>query len=378
MDPVTGGPCQGIRNLASVESSIQREVACLDSPISSYLGQDNFIIHALGPARTPWKYNVKLYFWLLNNIPRFDVVVVDGLWLYHVYAAWKAWEKVKKENKAYPKFYIMPHGMLDPWFQKSNRRKLKSARNWLYWNMLEKKIVNSADGLLFTCENELLLARETFNSYFPKKEINIGYGIQEPPYNNSSIEVSLKEVKTFDSAIPYLLYLGRVDEKKGVDILIEAYLSLKDEGLKLPHLIVAGPGMESKYGLRLKKIARNDNDIVFTGMLVGKDKWSVLSNSEAFILPSHQENFGIAVVEALACSIPVLISNQVNIYREIELGGGGIISNDTLQGTKHLIRSWIALETSTKNRMASNAYLVYKKNFEVSSIARRMLEILSN
>ena len=75
-------------------------------------------------------------------------------------------------------------------------------------------------------------------------------------------------------------------------------------------------------------------------MLTGHAKWGAFYGAEAFILPSHQENFGIAVVEALACGKPVLISKQVNIWHEIIEGGGGLVEEDTTAGTLRLLESW--------------------------------------
>src|SRR5256886_6713007 len=85
-------------------------------------------------------------------------------------------------------------------------------------------------------------------------------------------------------------------------------------------------------------------------MLSDDVKWGAMSAAEAFVLPSHQENFGIAVAEALACGTPVLISNKVNIWREIEADGAGYVENDDLNGTANLLRRWLA--TSPEVRAA--------------------------
>ncbi len=196
MDPVKGGPCQGIRN--SIPELIKignttNEVVCLDSPKSSYLGQDTFKIHALEKGRTILAFSKKLQPWLMENYNRFDVVIVHGLWSYHSYAAIKAIIKHKKKHSVSPKLYVMPHGMLDPYFQKAKERRLKALRNEVYWKIIENKVINEADGLLFTCQEELLLAKTTFNNYRPKKELNVSYGIQEPPAYSKSMKQILFE-----------------------------------------------------------------------------------------------------------------------------------------------------------------------------------------
>src|SRR5690606_26372536 len=196
----------------------------------------------------------------------------------------------------------------DPWFQRDKSRRLKAFRNEIYWRLTEKKTVNQADGLLFTCHQELLLARETFKGYKPKQELNVGYGIQAPPtYTEKSMPPALADK-------PYWLFLSRIHPKKGVDLLIRAYDELCSQSSGVPDLVIAGPA-DSDYARQMIEIAEDNPKIHFAGMLQGDAKWGALYGCEAFILPSHQENFGIAVVEALACSKPVLISDQVNIWR---------------------------------------------------------------
>src|SRR6185437_744343 len=92
MDPVNGGPSQGIRNLdiAMRNEGVVREVVCLDPPDSPYLNRDEFTIHSLGPWRSQWRYSSKLIPWLYANIHRFDIVIINGLWAYHSYASWDA------------------------------------------------------------------------------------------------------------------------------------------------------------------------------------------------------------------------------------------------------------------------------------------------
>ena len=391
MDPSTGGPCQGIRNIdkASREFGISREVVSLDEPTASFIGMDSFPIHALGPGKGPWQYSAKLIPWLNENLTRFDVIIVNGLWLYHSYAAWKVMRNLKKngrEQSSLPKIFAMPHGMLDPWFQKAKGRELKALRNWLYWKLIENKVVNDVDGLLFTCETELLLARTTFTPYHPKREINVGYGIEEPSFFSNSMQeafiVKCPEVRDQ----PFLLFLSRIHYKKGVDLLVNAYAELVQErletGADILKLVIAGPGLDTPYGKTiLNQVARNPqlkDRIFFTGMLTGDAKWGAINSSEAFILPSHQENFGIAVVEAMSYGKPVLISNQVNIWREIESGGGGMVAENSLAGTLQLLQQWSTLSPANKKIMSKKAKAVFEQHFAIKPVAVRFAEATSS
>lgn len=368
MDPISGGPCQGIRNAipALKELGVRNEVVCMDDSQAEFMNKDTFVIHALGPAKNAWAYGPRLMPWLKENLHRFDAVIVHGLWLYPGYAIYQAYKSI---NGTRPKLFVMPHGMLDPYFQRSNSRRLKALRNWFYWKLIEKKVIHRADGIFFTCEQELLLAQNTFRPYEPKNQINVAYGVPQPPALSAAMSEKFLELCPEAKNRNFLLFLSRIHEKKGVDLLIEAYLRMKKKYLKeqLPLLIIAGPGMDTRYGRRLKRLVESNpmlnESVFFLGMLTGDAKWGAFYGCEAFVLPSHQENFGIAVVEALACSKPVLISDQVNIWREVEKSECGIIAKDNLDGVLSLMEIWNNLSINHKNSMALQARISYNKFF---------------
>ncbi|MDT0646270.1 glycosyltransferase [Zunongwangia sp. F260] len=385
MDPAYGGPCQGIRNSVPEhqDKGIHTDVLCVDAPDSDFLKEEKFTVYALGPARSAWGYSATLLPWLLENIRRYDVLIVHGLWQFYSYAAYKAIRILKKEKAiSVPSLYVMPHGMLDPYFQKDPSRKIKALRNWCYWNLIENKVVKSASGVLFTCREELNLAKKTFNAYAPKQEINVGYGVPEPPAFSLQMRREFQK-KCPELSGPYLLFLSRIHPKKGIDVLIEAYAKwLNLRSSITPSLVVAGPGLDTAFGLRLKQmISANpalEDKIHFTGMLTGMAKWGAFYDCEAFILPSHQENFGIAVVEAMACSKPVLISDKVNIWREIDRERAGLVASDAFSGIFSLLENWEKLKDEQKLEMGKKARMAYKKDFSIANAAHQLLEAVSS
>ena len=387
MDPKSGGPCQGIRNTASALArlNVQNEVVCVDSPDSEYLGSDTFPIYALGPATNPWGYASKLLPWLIENISQFDAVIVHGLWLYPSYATKKAMRELAElENSKPIPWFIMPHGMLDPYFQNAPDRKMKALRNSVYWKVIESKVVQAANALLFTCQEELLLARQPFTPYKPKNEINVGYGIQPPPAYTAEMSKAFHEKCKLESNQKYLLFLSRIHPKKGVDNLILAYKDiLENSGNSLnnmPSLVIAGPGMESDFGKEMLAIIEKSDllkkKVFFPGMLGGNAKWGAFYGCEAFILPSHQENFGIAVAEALACKRPVLISNKINIWREIKESGGGIVRDDNQKGTRELLSDWIKLTQAEKDVFDDKAFLTFQAHFRIEKNIKTLVKAL--
>lgn len=382
MAPSSGGPCQGIRNTIPALSKlgIHNVVVCLDDPKDEFIGKDNFPVYALGPAQNPWAYTPRLVPWLKDNINQYDVVIVHGLWLYHGFAINKVYNQIKGKK---PKLFVMPHGMLDPYFQRASNRKLKALRNWFYWKLIESKLIHRADGILFTCEQEMLLASETFRPYHPKKEMNVGYGITEPPPYTSEMSDQFLELCPQAKSNKYFLFLSRIHKKKGVDLLVKAYLNLKKQyyDQELPLLVIAGPGVDTAYGQQLQQLVDQNpllnESVFFPGMLTGAAKWGAFHGCEIFILPSHQENFGIAVVEALACGRPVLISHQVNIWKEIYLFKGGLISEDNQSGVQKMLNIWMNLSNKQKNIVSKGAKICFQQLFHINEASTKLLQAIT-
>lgn len=382
MDPALGGPGQGIRNTipALDNLGVHSEVVTLDDPRAAFIAKDPFKIHAIGPASGPWQYGKNLVPWLLDNLDRFDVVVIEGLWSYYSHAASRAVAQFKARNKSTKvRLLVMPHGMLDPYFQRAPERRLKAIRNWIYWKLIESKVINRADGVMFTCEEELTLARQPFHPYAPKQELNVGFGIQHPPLFEEVMRTEFYQTCPQIRDKPFILFLSRIHEKKGVDLLIEGYVHAMTP--ESPKLVIAGPGLDTPYGKKIQRMVADHNlsdSIFFPGMLSGNTKWGAFYSCEAFVLPSHQENFGIAVVEALACSKPVLISNQVNIWKEIVAEGGGIVADNTPAGAKKLLTEWTAMPSDRKKGMIKSAREAFQKLYAINPAAVRLLEAFKN
>ncbi|WP_373056955.1 glycosyltransferase [Zunongwangia sp. H14] len=386
MDPQLGGVCKAVRTIVKglSEEEFQNEVLCLDDPEAAFLKEDNFAVYALGPAKSPWSYSKKLVPWLQKNLEDYDFVIIHGLWLYNSFATYKALKNLKEQKKVgikeqkCPRLYIMPHGMLDPYFQKASSRKIKAARNTLYWKFIESKVINAADGILFTCEEERRLAHEPFHPYKPTKEIVVGLGTEAPPAYELSMTRAFGKKCNLEGK-PYILFLSRIHEKKGVKNLINAYEYLiKKNKEELPALVIAGPGKESLYGREVQEMVENNKDlremVFFPGMLTAMDKWGAFYGCEAFILPSEQENFGIAIIEALACAKAVLISNQVNIWREIEEASAGLVAPASLSGTIKLLENWCGMPDNQKKEKSLNAANCYKKQYAMDSFVNQWKE----
>ena len=388
MDPEIGGPSQAIRYLFPyfTENYSKPDVVCLNEKGIFADDLEKINIISLGNSNGPWQYNKKLYTWLKENLVNYDFVIIHGLWVYNSYAVTKAMNALKKKSIAnLPAVYIMPHGMLDPWFQTNKDRRLKAIRNWFYWKLIEHNVISSADGLLFTCKVEMELARNTFYPYRPKHEFNVGYGIPMPPECNQLFFDAFYFHVPYLKGKKYLLSLSRIHPKKGLDLLLAVYKILVEDDVlsaNLPMLVIAGPGLETTYGKSLVDFVFAHQKlkpfVVFTGMIKGGLKWGAIYAAEAFILPSHQENFGISIVEFMACKKPVLISNQVNIWREIQEGGGGIVCNDNKEDILKMLLTWLKLSDQQKMEMGNKAFDVFQDKFTLEKVANKIIQVFEN
>lgn len=385
MDPRWGGPCRLLRDSAPAlaKQGVAVEVVCADHPCAEWL-QESFPCYGKGPGRFGYSYSAAFYEWVSSNVMRFDAVIVDTLWQWHSLAARMAVERHANSRRSgsVPALFVMPHGGLDPWYQRDPSRRLKALRNTLYWWAVERRLIKVADSIIFTAEDEAIGSRTTFRGYRPQREVIVNLGIPSPaPCDVDALESFRKEWLRGSGEGGYFLYLNRVHPKKGTDWLIHAYSEAKrtgPPGVRYPALVVAGPGLETTFGQHVRSLVDTlglQNDVVFTGMLDGEEKWAALYGCEAFVLCSHQENFGIAVVEALACDKPVIITDKVNIWREIEADGGGFVADHSRADFARLLQDWTQQKREHRRLAPRNCY---EKNFGIEQHAETFASVIKS
>jgi len=144
------------------------------------------------------------------------------------------------------------------------------------------------------------------------------------------------------------------------------------------HLVMAGPD-GGQWNATLKTLSAKlaiDSRVTWTGMLQDDRKWGAFYAADAFVLPSHQENFGIAVAEALACGLPALISDKVNIWREVEADGAGFVAPDTVAGTLANLTRWLQLDATDAQKMRKQALHCFEQHFTVDAMSADLLRVL--
>jgi len=369
LDPSVGGVAAAVLALSRglARRGHKLDIVVLDDSASPWLVDIALPIHALGAGLTSYRYSSKLLPWLKKQGRDYDRVIVNGIWQYLSFAAWRRYA-----GSSIP-YYVFPHGMLDPWFKETFP--LKHLKKWLYWPWAEYRVLRDAAAVIFTSEEERSQARKSFWLYRCREKVS-PLGVEAPPISSNAKLEFLSRYPQLQNARIFL-FLGRLHPKKGCDMLLEAFAQMRSNDSI--SLILAGPdqvGWESDLRRQVTRLNLT-NRVVFTGMLEGSMKQGAFANAEAFVLPSHQENFGISVVEALAASVPVLVSNRVNIWREIEADRAGYVESDDLAGTTRLLQNWIGTAPAEREMVRQNARRCFEQRFEVDRAVDSLLQILN-
>jgi glycosyltransferase involved in cell wall biosynthesis len=370
LDPRLGGSVEAARQMAmSMQAcGVDIEVLTLVSPREEWMKDWPVKIHAVGSTRSRYCYSKELAPWLRRTHSCYSALIVHGVWRY---PSWGVQRILRHSTTPY---FLFTHGMLDPWFKQAYFGKhLKKA---LWWRLREHRTLRDARAVLFTSQAERTLSRISFRPYVCR-EVVTGLGTVAPPLR------PLEQLAAFEEMFPHLrktrniLSLSRIHKKKGCDLLIQAFGNVAAQDPAL-HLIMAGED-EERWKSELQKLASTagvSDRITWTGHLDGDLKWGAFRAAEVFALPSHSENYGVAMVEAMACGVPVLISDKVNIWQEVAADGAGLVAADDLEGTTGLLQRWLALTAGQKARMRIDAVNSYQQRFELQRFAERFVEFL--
>lgn len=371
LSAAAGGPVEGLiqQGIVMTRAGHDVQTICLDSPgtrVDSRL--QSSAVYLLGPSHLGYAFAWRLEPWLREHAAEYDVIVVHGIWTYHAYCV----GKVARELRI--PYVVFLHGMLDPWF--ASRYPLKHLKKWCYWPWAEYRTLRDASLVLFTTAEELRLARESFWLYKVRERL-VGYGIRRREIPVGGARQAFLDRYPDLGSTRNLLYLSRLHPKKGCDLLIRAFARLAVGHPNL-RLIMAGPG-EDAYVQDLKTLVEVlgvAHKVIFTGMVKDKMKWGAYDCADAFVLPSHQENFGIVIAEALASGLPVLTTPQVNIWREIQDSGAGVIEPDTQDGTNRMLDQWLETPPNKAQRMRENALACFQRHFDIEIVTENLLTAL--
>lgn len=381
VDPRYGGAIEGLLRQAEARRAfgVETNIVCLDAPGDPWVTECPVPTFAIGTGEigrpttplnwlwTHYCYAPEFVPWLKRHIGGYDIAVVNGLWNYAVLGARRALPR-----SGIP-YVVFAHGMLDPWA----RGGLKHAMKQALWMFCEGPLLRQANAVLFTAEDEMIRARSTFWPYRANERI-VGYGTADITGDGEQQIGAFRKSLPALRDRPFLLFLGRIHPKKGCDLLVDAFsrIAANHPGLDL---VIAGP---DQIGWRKEleaqaRAAGIGGRIHWPGTVFGDVKWGALRACEAFVLPSHQENFGVAVAEALAAGRPVLITDKINIWREVQSDAAGLVATDDANGVYDMLARFVALPLSAKDAMSRAARACFLRRFEISIPARQLGRVLS-
>jgi glycosyltransferase involved in cell wall biosynthesis len=248
-----------------------------------------------------YKYSRPLTAWLNRHVREFDVVHVHAVFNHASVAAARAC------GRSGVPYVVRPLGTLDPWSMKQ-----KSVRKHLFWFLFAKRLLQGSAAMHYTAAAEKT-ATEKYLGLNHGRVVPLGVEVNGSDPVPGQVRLPVQD--------PYVLVVSRLHPKKGLDHLIDAFNSLANQKWQL---VIAGDGPRD-YLDYLKQKARQSERIVFTGWVEGHQKEALLRGASLFALPSRQENFGLSVVEAMACGVPVLVTPHVNLATEIHGAGAGWI-----------------------------------------------------
>lgn len=374
-NPASGGPIEGTRRFGAVwaEHGHRQDLLTLDAPGETWLTDYPGEIIALGTPHTrnplsKYRYSPRMAPWLHEHARDYDAILVSGLWRYQARAAGQA-----LAGGPTP-YFVLPHGMLDPWFRKTYP--LKHLSKQLSWWWAEGPLLANARAVLFTSEEERRLAEGIFRPW-KANGVVIGYGTQDVSGNAEEQKHAFRAEVPALRGRDYLLFLSRIHHKKGCDLLVEAFAKVAGDAPGLD-LVMAGPDQVGLVDVLRQQAERLGigGRLHFPGMLKGDAKTGAFRGAAAFVLPSHQENFGIVVAEALACATPVLISDKVNIWREVAADGAGLVGPDTVEGTQASLAAFLEMDDTARAVMSERARACFRKRFHAEKAAMDLLAMI--
>lgn len=330
----------------------------LDVPFDRPVRDDGVTIRYF-PVGFPraWRTSRPLARALAAAIPDYDVVHVHSLYLHYDWVVGRVCRQVGVP------YVVRPHGTLDPYIRRRHR-----LRKRVVETLFQDRMLAAAAAVHFTSAEEARLAAAHAGG---ARAVVIANGVDLAVYDSLPPRGRFRAHHPEIGARRIVLFLGRLNFKKGLDVLLPAFAALAGARDDV-HLVIAGPdgGEAAAVAADIAAIGLGGR-VTLPGMVLGDDKRALLGDADVFVLPSRSENFGIAVVEAMASGVPVAISEQVNIWREIVDGGAGL-AGPVAAAAVTAMMARILDDPGASARMGAAGRALVAARFQWSAIAPRL------
>ncbi|HEY9658227.1 MAG TPA: hormogonium polysaccharide biosynthesis glycosyltransferase HpsP [Allocoleopsis sp.] len=332
----------------------------LDVPLDLPVLQDGYQIRYFRcfPFRR-YKFSPSLLSWLAHHAHEYDLAHIHALFSPLSTAA-----ATIARTHCLP-YILRPLGTLDP----ADLQKKKHLKR-LYAALFERANLAGASALHFTSDQEAKISHRFGTT---TRDIILPLGVTAPV---SALPTHLPT----RSLIPTILFMSRLDRKKGLDLLLPALQQLRTEGIEFDFILAGANPQDRNYENQIHHAIKTStlaDCTTIAGFVTGEAKAKLLQAADVFVLPSYYENFGIAVAEAMVNGLPVVISDQVHIWREIEQANAGWICACTVDSLTDRLR--VALQdVRERQRRGNNAQTYAQTHYSWDAIAQQMIQIYRN
>jgi Glycosyltransferase len=332
----------------------------LDVPLNQPIQQNGYqiIYFRCSPCRR-YKFSLSLLQWLNANARQFDLA--------HIHALFSPVTTLAATIARYHNlpYIIRPCGMLDP----ADLQKKKLLKQ-IYGTVLERPNLAGAAAIHFTSKEEAKIS-ERFGLGSTSK-MSVPQDLVIP----LGVTAGFFPQRLRESQVPIILFMSRIEPKKGLDLLLPALESLLASGIEFQFILAGSNPQDADYETGIKLKIQNSSLAKYTtitGFVGGDLKVELLTNADLFVLPSYYENFGIAVAEAMAAGVPVAISDRIHIWEDIQEAEAGWVGSLEVGAIANLIKSAL-LDPEERKRRGLNGKEYAKKHYNWEAIAQQTID----
>lgn len=368
-----GGPSHALRLMTRelVRAGVEVDVATtdadgnasrLDVPLDRPVEQDGVRFFYFRRQTRFYKTSLPLTRWLSGHIREYDLVHIHALFSYTSNAA----ARKAIENRV--PYIVRPLGVLNRWGMANRRRLLKR----LSFRFIERGILQSAAAIHYTSEQE---RREAEEIGIRTRAAVIPLGIDTAAFDRLPVPDRFYERFSIATDRQIILFLSRLDRKKGLDLLLPAVAALRREH-PAALLAIAGDGDEA-FVSGLRALAGQlgiTEQIVWLGFLGGEDKLAAMAAASVFALPSYSENFGIALVEALAAGLPCVLSDQIGIAPDVEAGEAGLVIPCDVEALATALQN-VLNDAALRARIGASARRLAQQRYSLPAMTGSLIEL---
>jgi len=378
---VYGGPSQMVLGLSKALAAEGVEVTVLttdsngdvgqpplDVPLDRPVAQAGYQIRYFrcAPFRR-YKFSLGLLRWLANHAGEFDLAHIHAL-----FSPVSSTAATVARSKGLP-YLLRPLGTLDP----ADLRKKKALKQ-IYAALLERPNLAGAAAVHFTSPQEAKVS-ERFGVVTQDLVIPLGVNAWKPDAQAES-PIAAKVLHHLGvpqlADVPLVLFMSRIDPKKGLDLLFPALEKLLAEGEKFHFVLAGGNPQDPDYENRIRNQVQQSSlaqHSTVVGFVTGDAKTALLQAADLFVLPSYYENFGIAVAEAMVAGVPVVISDQVHIWEDVKQSEAGWVSACEVGALTEQLRMAIQAAPE-RQRRGANAQAHALEHYSWKAIAQQMVQ----